>query len=122
MNREMAENSTKPASSRENMNETSQYAPAGSPDEAFKTKVALAALREDKTLAELSSEFGIHPNQISQWKAFFLQNATSVFRGPKDEKKKIARLERERDDLHEVIGEKEMDIAFLKKLKKLGLL
>jgi hypothetical protein len=61
--------------------------------------------------------------QISQWKAFFLQNASSVFSGPKDGKKEIGRLEKERDELHKVIGEKEMDIDFLKKnLQKLGLL
>ena len=57
----------------------------------------------------------IYPNQISQWKAYFLQNATSVFSGPKDEKKEIERLEKEHDDLHKVIGKKEMDIDFLKK-------
>lgn len=69
-------------------------------DDAFKTKVVLATLREDKTLAELASEFDVHPNQISQWRAFFLQNATSVFSGPKEERKEIERLEQERDELH----------------------
>ena len=110
----MKNNTSKPASSRESIAETSQRTRRVL-DDAFKTKVVLAALREDKTLAELATEFGVHPNQICQWKTYFLQNAASVFSGPKDERKEIERLEHERDELHKVIGKKEMDIDFLKK-------
>lgn len=39
---------------------------------SFKVKVALAALKGDKTLAQLASEFGVHPNQTQQWKKRFL--------------------------------------------------
>ena len=42
---------------------------------AFKAKVALAAVRGDKTLAELAQQFDIHPNQITQWKAQLLDGA-----------------------------------------------
>jgi transposase len=46
---------------------------------AFKAKVALAAVRGDKTLAELAQQFDIHPNQITQWKVQLLDGAAGVF-------------------------------------------
>src|SRR6476660_6738652 len=46
---------------------------------AYKAKVALAAIKGDRTIAELASEFGVHPNQISNWKKRLLDGAAKVF-------------------------------------------
>jgi transposase len=46
---------------------------------AFKARVALAAVRGDKTLAELAQQFDLHPNQITDWKTQLQERAGSVF-------------------------------------------
>ena len=47
----------------------------------FKAKVVLAAIKGEKTLSELSEQFDVHANQITQWQSQFLEGAVGVFRG-----------------------------------------
>ena len=58
----------------------------------FKAKVALAAIKGDKTLAELSEQFDVHQNQITDWKRQLLEQADSVF-GSRQEHKKADEVE-----------------------------
>lgn len=118
----MTNNDMKPASSRESINKTAKRTRKMHND-AFKAKVALAAVREDKTLGELSSDFGVHSNMVSLWKQELVHNASKVFASPKQEKKKFEELELRLEKANSIIGEKELEIAYLKKnLRKLGLL
>jgi transposase-like protein len=78
----------------------------------FKAKVALAALKGDKTLAELSSKFDLHQNQISQWKQELLENASSVFGSGPVSKEKDGDV----DKLHAKIGQLTMENDFLAKV------
>jgi len=92
-------------------------------DDAFKAKVVLAALRETMPLNELASKYGVHPNQIGQWKAKALEKLPDVFSGKTPEYQELERLRRENERLIYKVGELSIDNDFLKKnLKKLNLL
>ena len=80
---------------------------------SFKAKVALAAVRGDKTTAELSSKFKIHANQVSAWKRQLLEGAPELFADGRSSKKDEASAEEQ--ELYEQIGRLKMEVEWLKK-------
>ncbi len=88
---------------------------------AFKSKVALAAVRGEQTLGELAQQFDVHPNQIKQWRDQLLEGAVNVF----GREGKAVKSEPTIDvkTLHAKIGELALENDFLENaLTKAGLL
>jgi transposase len=80
---------------------------------AFKAKVAFAALKQDKTQAQLASEFGVHANQIQQWKKVVLDEAVGLFSRRK--RKTEQEAEELQAELYRHIGQLNVELDWLKK-------
>lgn len=86
-------------------------------DAAFKAKVALEAIKGEKTIAQLSSKYSVHANQISKWKKRLLQELPAVF----SDKRKRAEQDNEEleNELYRQIGQLKVELEWLKKKSKI---
>ena len=88
---------------------------------AFKARVALAAIKGDRTLAQLAEQFDVHPNQITQWKLLLQEGAAGVFGSAAGTGANIPPIDVK--SLHAKIGELTLENDFLEvALGKAGLL
>ncbi len=84
----------------------------------FKAKVAVEALREESTIQEISVKYGVHSNQIMQWKKFALENMAELFERPNKKSDETRKAEEEKDELLKTIGTQKVELDFLKKKYK----
>jgi len=95
------------------MKKEDQLRPRQVYDEQFKAKVALEAIKGEKTIAQISTQFKVHPIQILKWKKHLLEHVAEVFSKRKDPK--IAEQEEMIDNLFKKIGQQDIELEFLKK-------
>ena len=88
-------------------------------DSAFKAKVSLEAIKGEKTMAQISSEYGVHANQIRQWRQRLLEEMPGVFSDRRQKKEK--QNEEMTAELYRQIGQLKVELDWLKK-KSLQLL
>lgn len=79
---------------------------------AFKSKVALEAIKGLKTISEIASEYEVHPNQVSQWKRQLRERLEDVFTDPRRSGRSE---EKEKDRLYQEIGRLKVELDWLKK-------
>lgn len=84
----------------------------------FKAMVSLEAIRGDKTLQELSGEYGVHPNQIVRWKKEAEKNFKAIFEKNREMKKELEEKEKELERTQKKLGQTTVEAEWLK--KKLG--
>ena len=85
----------------------------------FKSKVALEAIKESKTMAELTQEYGVQAGQIKEWKQKLLDSLTGVFDSGSKAETNAKHAEEKQDKLYQKIGQLNVEIDWLK--KKMGI-
>jgi transposase len=80
-----------------------------------KAAVALAALRGDKTINQVASDYEVNPTQVKLWRDAVKQSATEVFTDKRTKTGRTHDTQRQIDELHRVIGKRDAELEWLKK-------
>lgn len=81
-----------------------------------KAQIALTAIKGEKTMAQISSDYQVHPTQIGLWKKQALENFSELFKDSQKKEKQLAANHQEQlDNLYKVIGQREIELDWLKK-------
>ena len=81
----------------------------------FKAKVAISAIKEQKSITELAQKYELHPNQINSWKKEFLNNSSLIFESGSGKEHQEETNEKEKEKLYSKIGQLQVEVDFLKK-------
>jgi len=84
----------------------------------FKAKIALEAIKGQRTVQELASHYGVHPNQITNWKKQLITESAAIFSGVRE--RRDAEEEAEKAELYQQIGKLQVQLDWLQ--KKSGIL
>jgi transposase-like protein len=90
-------------------NKRKQYAPQ------YKAKVALEAVRGEKTVAELASQYSLHPTMINNWKKHLLEEASTLFESGRNKSSEPGKQDTEVAELYRQIGQLKVERDFLEK-------
>lgn len=85
---------------------------------ALKAKVALEAIKSQKTTAQIAQTFGVHPNLVANWKKQALEQLPEIFSNGREQTRQ--QTDSEKDELYKQIGQLKVELDFLK--KRAGLL
>jgi len=89
-------------------------------DAGLKAKVALEAVKEEKTVAEIASIYGIHPNQVTAWKKELIERLPELFKDKRFKENK--EQEKKEEEYLKQIGQLSVEVEWLKKkCKQLGI-
>jgi len=81
----------------------------------FKAKVVQEILREEKSISQLSSEYGVHVTQLRKWKRKVLDGLPDLFRAEQDKNEQVKKLEADQERLYAEIGRLTTQLNWLKK-------
>lgn len=81
----------------------------------FKSKVVQEILKEEKSMSELASEYGVHITQLRKWKAKVLESLPAIFDGDQTHRQQLKNLKTEQEQLYAEIGRLTTQLNWLKK-------